>query len=334
MSTIYIDVSHHDWDRRGGNLDWNAVRNATSPVMVARATYGDPNGWNRASRHFGDFQTGAKLAGFTTRGGYHNLVRGDQASINRQVDWLRRELDAHGCVWAMADVEPYAELVSANMWPRFADVQRFHDRWYQVEDRVMAWYIPRWFWSWRDKAPSLGQPDLRGLRGPLVQSHYAGGDGSAKTIYANAGGDGGTGWDDFYGGRYPDIWQYSSGADVAGASSNTDVNAFRGSLEQLQTLLTGEAADMAINETDFNALIWRVEAIIANRQKVAGGPLVGETNELATQLAALASPTLTDEQLVKLADLIAARLPAPAVPPTPQEIAKAVLDEDHQRSAG
>lgn len=332
MTVLYVDVSHHDWDRRGSNLDWNAVRQATSPVMVARATYGDPGGWNRTSRHFADFQTGAAAAGFTLRGGYHNLIRGDTASIARQVDWLRAELDKHGCNWAMCDIEPYAELVSANMWPRWQDVQRFHDRWYQVDDRVMAWYLPRWFWAWRDKAPSLGEPDLRGLRGPLVQSHYAGGDGSAQTIYANAGGDGGTGWDDFYGGRYPDIWQYSSGADVAGASSNTDINAYRGSLDELRMLL-GDGDDMAINETDFNALIWRVQAIIANEPKVLGGPLAGEKNELAARLAGLAMPAMTDEQLVKLADLIAVRLPAPAVPPTPEQIAKAVLDEDHKRSA-
>jgi len=331
MTVLYVDVSHHDWDRRGSNLDWTAVRQATSPAMVARATYGDPAGWNRTSRHFTDFQTGAAAAGFTLRGGYHNLVRGDSASIARQVDWLRAELDKHSCNWAMCDIEPYAELVSANMWPRWQDVQRFHDRWYQVDSRVMAWYLPRWFWAWRDKSPSLGEPDLRGLRGPLVQSHYAGGDGDPWTIYGNAGANSGTGWDDFYGGRYPDIWQYSAGADVAGASSNTDINAYRGSLEQLRTLL-GEG-DMAISEEDFQALIWRVEAIFANRPNVVGGPLQGEMNLLEARLAQLETPTLTEGQLVTLADLLAARLPAPAVPPTPAEIAKAVLDEDHKRSA-
>lgn len=261
MTVLYIDCSHHDWDRRGGNLDWTAVRAATSPVMVARATYGDPGGWNRISRHFGDFQRGAAAAGFTLRGGYHNLVRGDAHSIARQVDWLRGELDLYGCTWAMADVEPYTELVTATMWPRWVDVQRFHDRWYQVESRIMAWYIPRWFWAWRDKAPSLGQPDLRGLHGPLVQSHYAGGDGTPAQIYANAGGDAGTGWDDLYGGRYPDIWQFSAGADVAGASNSTDINAFRGTLAELGAVLTGaqktKEIDMFMRRRGTN--VWLVE---------------------------------------------------------------------------
>lgn len=37
---------------------------------------------------------------------------------------------------------------------------------------------------------------------------------------------------------------------------------------------------VAINETDFQALIWRVEALFANRDKTIGGPLQGEVNEL------------------------------------------------------
>jgi hypothetical protein len=90
------------------------------------------------------------------RGGYHNIVRGDQPSINRQVDWLRRELDKHNANWAMLDVERYAELISADMWATWDDVRRFDDRWADVETRVLVGYIPPWNWS-----KFLGQPDLR-----------------------------------------------------------------------------------------------------------------------------------------------------------------------------
>jgi hypothetical protein len=179
MTTLFVDVSHHDWSRQGGQLDWPKVRAATSPVMIARATYGDPGGWFRPTRHFGDFQAAARAAGFSVCGGYHNLVGGDSTSIARQVDWLRRELDRHDCVWAMADVEPYPELVTAGMWPRREDVLRWHDLWYAVDDRVMAWYIPQWYWSPNRPGPNLAGMDLRALRGPLIQSHYVGGDGTA-----------------------------------------------------------------------------------------------------------------------------------------------------------
>lgn len=327
LTVLWVDVSHHDWSRRGGNLDWPRVRAVTSEVMMARATYGDPSGFNPSTRHFAAFQRGASAAGFTLRGGYHNLIRGDAASMRRQVGYFRGQLDAHGCHWAMLDIERYQELVSNDLWPRFADVLRFRDAWHAVESRPLAYYLPRWLHN-----GYYGGADLRQLPGPLIQSHYAGGTaGSAARIYANAGGDRGTGWDDSYGNRLPDIWQFTADADVDGASSVTDANAYRGTLDQLRILLTGD--DVAINETDFNALIWRVEAIISNRSQVAGGPLAGEVNRLAARLAELSSPTLTDEQLVKLADLIAARLPRPSVPPTPQEIARAVLDEDHRRSA-
>ncbi len=327
MTVLWVDVSHHDWSRRGGNLDWRQVRAATSEVMIARATYGDPAGFNPESRHFAAFQQGASAAGFTMRGGYHNLIRGDAASMRRQVGYFRGQLDAHGCQWAMLDIERYQELISNDLWPRFADVLRFRDAWHAVDSRPLAYYLPQWLHN-----GYYGGADLRELPGPLVQSHYAGGTaGSAAQIYANAGGDRGTGWDDRYGNRLPDIWQFTDNADVAGASSITDANAYRGSVDDLRALLTGE--DVAIDENNFNALIWRVEAIFNNRERVLGGPYAGEANALQARLAQLSTPILTDEQLVKLADLIAARLPRPPVPPTPEQIAEAVLDEQHRRTA-
>lgn len=67
-----------------------------------------------------------------------------------------------------------------------------------------------------------------------------------------------------------------------------------------------EREAVAINETDFNVLIWRVEAALANREKVAGGPLAGEENQLyatlkhlEAKLDTLATP-FTDEQLERV----------------------------------
>lgn len=246
MTIIYVDVSHHDWDRRGGQLDWAKIKAATSGVMCARATYGDPSGYHPYTRHFADFQQGARDAGYTVRGGYHNLIHGDAASMRRQVTWFRQQLDAQECHWAMVDVERYAELVDNGLWPRWDDCLRWQDAWYAVEDRPMAWYLPGWLVN-----SYYGSADLRRLRGPMIQSHYAGGDGTAQQIYAAAGGDTGTGWNDRYGDRTCDIWQYSSGANVPGASSQTDVNAYRGTLAALTALLTGsgnplkEEEDMA-----------------------------------------------------------------------------------------
>ncbi|MBO0870085.1 MAG: hypothetical protein J2P15_16120, partial [Micromonosporaceae bacterium] len=186
------------------------------------------------SYHFGDFLRGAKAAGFLLRGGYHNLVRGDQASINRQVDWLRRAVDASDATWAMLDIERYPELVSANVWPRWDDVRRFDDRWAAVEDRILVGYLPPWNWSMH-----LGRPDLRPFRGPLIASDYPLNNSADeyRRLYARCGGDKGRGWTP-YGNRVCDGWQFSSDARVPGAASACGINAWRMTLQQLTALLT------------------------------------------------------------------------------------------------
>jgi hypothetical protein len=234
-NALFIDVSYHDWDRRGAAIDWAAVAAAgMGRVMCARASYGDLAVFSPPSPRFVEYMAGAKAAGFDCRGAYHNLIRGDQASVNRQVDLLRSSMDHTGAEWAMADVEAYPELVSRGLVPDWATIRRFHDRWYATSDgRVMAWYIARWFWEGR-----IGSPSLVGLRGPLFNAHYAGGDGTPRAIYAAAKGDQADGWGS-YGGRIPDVLQFTSVSNVPGASSNTDCNAYRGSVAALVSLLTG-----------------------------------------------------------------------------------------------
>ncbi|HEU0240851.1 MAG TPA: DUF3578 domain-containing protein [Micromonosporaceae bacterium] len=229
-----VDVSQHDWNSRGGNLNWAAVRDAGISGMCARATYGDPSAFHYPSYHFGDLVRGAESAGLPIRGGYHNLVRGDQASINRQVDWLRRELDTYDANWAMLDIERYAELVSANAWPRWADVRRFDDRWAAVDHRVLVAYLPPWNW---DK--HLGHPDLRAFRGPLISSNYPlkKTSDAYRRLYTRCGGNKGIGWMS-YGHRVSEGWQFSSRAKVAGAASLCDINAWRMTFDQLSALLT------------------------------------------------------------------------------------------------
>jgi len=313
VTLIYVDVSHHDWDRAGGNLDWPKVRAATSPVMCARATYGDPSGFHPTTRYFADLQRGAKAAGFTVRGAYHNLVHGDAASMKRQVAWFRQQLDAEGCHWAMVDVERYDELVSNGLWPRWDDVLRWQDAWISSGDhRPMSYYLPQWLV--RDY---YGTADLRQLRGPLVQSHYAGGDGTAQQIYAAAGGDTGTGWDDRYGNRLPDIWQYTSTGNVPGASSYTDCNAYRGTLESLTALLTGD--DMALTDDDIRRIwSWRVrnEASLTAAQAQAWVALDTTVESVAA---------LTADVTALRASIDTIKVPAPA-PLDAAAIKAALLD--------
>jgi peptidoglycan hydrolase-like protein with peptidoglycan-binding domain/GH25 family lysozyme M1 (1,4-beta-N-acetylmuramidase) len=265
-----IDVSHYDYDRRGGNLDWATIRGAGIAAVCVRATYGDPAIYNPATRHFRAMATGARAAGFELVGGYHNLIRGDAASMARQVAYFRGELAAAGCTWAMLDVEPYEALKTNGLWPRWADVLAFTDAWHEAADAgpPLAFYIARWVWdTW------LGRPDMSALPGPLVSARYVVNEpGPYAEIYARAGGDLSPAWAP-YGGVTPAIWQYTSKAMVPGASTVTDVNAFRGTYPELATLLTGNGGvPMAPNPNPSrvtDASWWFVEQFLAMHRDLA-----------------------------------------------------------------
>lgn len=265
MTLLYVDVSHYDVDRLGRQPDWDRVLSATSPVMCARATYGDPAGYHPATRHFQELQAGARAAGFTARGGYHNLIRGDQASINRQVDWLRAELDAADCTWAMVDVEPYPALVENGLWPRFDDGRRFADRWHGIESRTLAAYLPRWVWSGR-----LAGPDLRPLGCPLVASHYGASGGAPSTLYAAQGGDTGAGWGE-YGNVIPSVWQFASTAVVPGLSDRTDINAIRD--PAVVALLGGDPVATWRVARGLDKLLAQINEMAPNRSKASDGSI-------------------------------------------------------------
>jgi lysozyme len=104
---------------------------------------------------------------------------------------------------------------------------------------VVLTYIPRWYWS-----GSMGGGDLSKVPG-LVSSSYFGTGSPASTLYNNAGGDGGNGWN-VYGGGTPSVWQFTDGALVAGYS--VDANAFKGTQDQLNTLLGLAPPPNAIND--------------------------------------------------------------------------------------
>ncbi len=312
LTVRYVDVSDHDWTRRGGPLDWQQIARAGSPdVMCARATYGDPRGFSPPTHHFGQYMAAAKAAGFRSRGGYHNLIRSpDQDGINRQVDFLRRELDAHDGTWAMLDVEVYAELVQAGLVPRWTDVQRWRDRWAAVEQRVCGWYIARWVW--RDH---LGQPDLHGLPGPLINASYAGGTGSPAAVYSAAGGDEAAGWRP-YGNRTPDVLQYTSTATVPGitppgtaqAAARCDVNAFRGDRNQLLALFapgsTPPEGDDAVDQTVLDQLN-RIELHLTRVELTLGSFTLGGEKTVPMPNSEGGQDTYTVAPNVKLNELSA-----------------------------
>ncbi len=84
-------------------------------------------------------------------------------------------------------------------------------------------YLPHWYWQDRLGAPNLAPLLAAGLS--LVSSNY--------TTYS----DTGPGWNP-YGGMTPVIWQYTDALHYGGMK--VDFNAYRGSVAQLEALVTGQ----------------------------------------------------------------------------------------------
>jgi hypothetical protein len=92
--------------------------------------------------------------------------------------------------------------------------------------RVRLSYIPDWYWE------QIGRPDLSKVPG-LIASEYVNGTGYASDLYP---GNHSSLWK-AYGGRTPDILQFTDRALVTGRPM--DANAFRGTVDQLRLLLAG-----------------------------------------------------------------------------------------------
>lgn len=92
---------------------------------------------------------------------------------------------------------------------------------------VVLSYLPRWYMQ------QIGSPDLATIPN-VISSSYVTGSGFAIALYP---GDDSDYWAP-YCGTTPTILQFSSSASVAGHT--VDVNAFRGSRDQLAELLSGQ----------------------------------------------------------------------------------------------
>lgn len=335
MTQYLVDVSHHDRNRRGKPIDWAAVKRAGFIAACVRTTYGDPGGVSYATPYVGESIRGSRAAGLIT-GSYHNLIRGSEASINRQVAWMRSEMDKHGSTWAMLDVERYEELLSQNLEPRISDVRAFCRRWKQTDKRALLLYLPKWVWG------HMGNPDLSSCGVPLVASDYGSNlSGTASALYAGRGGDTGRGWAS-YGGARVAIWQFGSNGKVPGCSSKTDVNAFRGTASELRTLLGQGAGDMELTDivyertnpdgTKVNRSVRNILGsldvwALRNDQRIASVQA-----QIATLLQEMSDDPEIDVQLTpEQVELLGAKVAT--LVPSASSIADAVLDEVSSRTA-
>lgn len=208
--TLYgVDVSNNN-DGGRGTIDLNEIVIENFAWIEAKVSegnyYKDPD-WKRIKQFGAD--RGVPVIG------YHYVTTNDAHS--QAATWLA---NGGGNV-AMLDVEANSGNID-NFW---AVVNAFN----AAGVRVTLSYIPHWYWQ------GIGSPDLSKVPG-LIASNYVNGTGYASSLYP---GDNSNRWFS-YGGATPQILQFSSQAIVANLQT-CDVNAFRGTLEQLYELLGLEA---------------------------------------------------------------------------------------------
>lgn len=219
-----IDISHYQ-----AGLDLAQVFAQGYEFVIAKVSEGDyytDDSWPE----FRD----ATLAAGKILVGYH-YVRGD-CDAEAQAELFVNHLGDHG-IPAMLDHELNSGDIGAFEAVRAAVENR--------GVRVALSYLPHWYWQGH-----IGSPDLSGIP-PLMTSSYGDGrSGYASVIYPGADD---VGWQP-YGGAEVAVFQFSESGAVAGRS--LDVDAFRGTPDQLRTLLTGE--DMSFTDDDRRMLrdVW------------------------------------------------------------------------------
>lgn len=262
-------------------------------------------------------------------GAYWVLYPGSPAS---RADAFISRLDAVCDGWRNG---PFILQADCEKWngdpgtvPSVSEVNKFCDRLVERMPKLRPiGYLPDWVYG-----------DISSFHYPLWSSKYVTGTGSFKSLYP---GDGSSKWAS-YGGKSPDVLQYSSSATIGGQTT-CDANAYRGTLAELTKLLapgwtTQQEDDMSagIDGSDLTVLFGTDNTV----------PTPSNANDYATNKGRSLKESLTNIEYhtrqaetnawtahldstginAKLDQLIAAAgLEAAEVPPTAEQNAQAVL---------
>jgi hypothetical protein len=224
-------------------------------------------------------------------GAYHWIRRGSGAQQAQFFYNLVRQVGGPEGMLIQLDCEDDAT---------YADIVAWRDEWRRLSGgHPFLLYTGGWWWDVAGR-----RWDGAAVTPYLWQSHYLSAD--ADTFpddpAAFAARIPTAWWTPGYGGwSTATFLQYSSQADAGGLGNNVDVNAFRGTREQLLALThapgrapTVEVPDMTPEQSaHFDAAVWRIEAIFNNREAVIGGPHKDKpegVNQLHAALVAIAEP--------------------------------------------
>lgn len=325
-------------------LDMADLKQAGMTFALCKVTEG--SGWFRDGYH--RFSAAAKAQGLLFCA-YHFLR--SESSGQAQAAWTKACMGPDwGTVPVMLDWETSVSNTDAGASTAAAYVAAVAG----LGGRVTLNYCPRWFWS-RIGSPNLAAAGLSSMA--LIQSSYVAGTGTAAVLYP---GDTSSRWNGF-GGKTVSILQFSSNCRVPGYGGPLDINAYRGTRADLAATGWFHDPDPALNEeADVNLgdrsklLPELLPHYLAAGAKVSAsteqsverwiqdGVLRGYEARSEAKAARVAAEAARDAATSggvvidydKLAAAIVSRLPAGVTPPSPQDIAKAVADEQYRRQEG
>lgn len=220
--TIYgVDVASYQ-----GNVNWSSVYAAGIRFGFSKVTeatsYVNPTWTQNRAGMLG-------LGGGFLGGAYHFLHGGSGAAQARY--FLSKAGDVSKLAVAL-DVEASgADAATSREW-----VSEFKDK---TGGHPVIGYCPRWYWE------QTGRPDLS-FFDTVWQSAYVSGSGSPASLFGKVPAS----WWATFGNEPISILQFSSSGTVAGISGRCDVNAYRGSLDELRALALGQTEEDDMKVTD------------------------------------------------------------------------------------
>lgn len=221
MTIFGVDVSEH---QSGMSLRRAKAEGIDFAILrLCDGTYRDKT----FKSHLAD----AERAGLLVATYWYLRAPSEGTTIAQQVDVIDQQMGARRDLPVWIDVESVAadgrKLLTGN------DVRAAKAELEKRSYKVAGIYSGAWYW---EQMPG-GEPKMTGLGALWVSSYGRNHTLPYRDAYQSDGADQHQGWSYPLGDRKPDLLQYGSNGLVAGFK--VDVNAFRGTREQLKDLFTG-----------------------------------------------------------------------------------------------
>ena len=258
MGTIFgVDVSEH---QDGMSLKQAKREGMDFAILrLCDGTYVD--------KVFHSHLADAESAGLLVSTYWYLRAPSEGTSIAQQVDVIDAQMGGRRDLGVWIDVESVAGdrklLTGKDVWAAKRELEK---RGYHVP----GIYSGAWYW---EQMPG-GEPSMDGLGYLWVSSYGRNRTGVPRDLYQGDGGDAHPGWNYPLGNRKPDILQYGSNAHVAGHT--VDINAYRGTRDQLATIFNGTTTS---EDLDMNA-VDRIKAFISGYL----GPVISDVKDIRQQL--------------------------------------------------